>query len=95
MARLLNATGYFSSILAAVCLTLAVLAAPVGEIRADTINDEGSTITCFVNCSESTGRTPPCANCVCINNGCPSDCICNIPFTIRSCACHVVTVSTD
>ncbi len=36
MARLLNATGYFSSILAAVCLCLAVLAAPIGEARADT-----------------------------------------------------------
>ena len=35
MARLLNATGYFSSILAAVCLCLAVLAAPMGEARAD------------------------------------------------------------
>jgi len=35
MARLLNATGYFSSILAAVCLVLALVAAPIGEARAD------------------------------------------------------------
>lgn len=35
MARLLNATSYWSSVLAAVCLVLALVAAPIGEARAD------------------------------------------------------------
>ena len=35
MARLLNTTGYFASILAAVCLILALVAAPIGQARAD------------------------------------------------------------
>ena len=35
MARLLNTTSYWSSVLAAVCLVLALVAAPIGEARAD------------------------------------------------------------
>lgn len=35
MARLLNVTGYWSSVLAAVCLILALVVAPIGEVRAD------------------------------------------------------------
>ena len=39
MARLLNATGYFSSVLAVVCLVLALVAAPISEARADDPNN--------------------------------------------------------
>jgi hypothetical protein len=35
MAKLLNLTSYWSSVLAGVCLVLALIAAPIGEIKAD------------------------------------------------------------
>lgn len=61
MARLLNATGYFSSILAAVCLCLAVLAAPIGEARADDLNAidiNVRPIGCFLTACPN--NRPPC-----------------------------------
>lgn len=57
MARLLRATCYWSLVLATVCLVLALIAAPIGEVRADDPNvptgpecDDGCSIA-FPACS--------------------------------------------
>lgn len=55
MARLLNATGYWSSVLATVCLVLALVAAPIGEARADEPELPGDD---YISCSP--GNAPTC-----------------------------------
>jgi hypothetical protein len=65
MARLLNATGYVSSILAAVCLVLALVAAPIGELRGDepvtpVDTDVFGNQTCNLTCNDYPQCTGSC-----------------------------------
>lgn len=89
MARLLNATSYWSSVLAAACLVLALMAAPIGQARADDPIPIPQPANCLANCTE-TDRVPPCTNCVCNGGLCPSDCQCADPVLGINgvCFCH-------
>ena len=92
MARLLNSTGYVSSVLAAVCLCLAVLAAPIGMVQADVKQAPLDPTTCDVGCglAASPGCAPiglsclnlainGCAAASCKNNIITSTCECTLP----------------
>ena len=79
MARLLNATGYVSSVLAAVCLVLALVAAPIGEARADDPppTESGIPVPCQLFTS----------NCVDLLKICPPFFYCVYDSTLGRCTC--------
>ena len=63
MARLLNATGFCSSVLAAVCLVLALIAAPIGEVRADNPDRDQNPILCGATANPGLCQNLPIADC--------------------------------
>ncbi len=87
MARLLNATGYFSSILAAVCLCLAVLAAPIGEARAavpEQVEPPYNIFDCLAKCG--CNGSPPFCSGTCPGVRCVTDCRCYLA-AVDNCQC--------